>query len=122
MRPARPLLQRARFVTSIAVARHPVVANLATDSELATELSEVELPFALVPSLLPLQHELHSLLHRIRFLPGHAPLSGMSSDYATRVSGMSSVRSVRDLSGLYRLKKTARRPLKMAFEKYMLNQ
>src|SRR5438876_9999768 len=64
----RVALQPIHAVCS--VLRQPVVATLATDPELPTELSHAGVV------LRPAHHELEALLHGRRFLPGHEPSSG----------------------------------------------
>src|SRR5436189_6300870 len=64
----RVALQPIHAVRS--VLRQPVVATLATDPELPTQLSHAGVV------LRPAHHELEALLHGRRFLPGHEPSSG----------------------------------------------
>src|SRR5687768_16693591 len=67
----RPLFHCTEIVVGFSEAFHPGVTRLPTDPELTAQLRKIKHTFPFLPASLPFQYELHSLLHRIRFLPGH---------------------------------------------------
>src|SRR5882757_7373740 len=63
------------------IPRDPRVARLTADPEYATELGHIDrAALCFIPAPLPLEHELRTLLQRIRRFPGHASTVDVASD------------------------------------------